>query len=57
VQAIEHGGVNLCTTVVSAYVPPRARSGPLTTISIPYRLTPEKLASITESSILVQRVA
>jgi len=55
-QLIADGGINLCTTLVSAYtpVPTRPSQAP---ISVPYRLGPGELARIAQSSTIVQRVA
>ena len=57
IQAIEQGGVNLCTTIVSAFVPQPVTRGSLMSLSIPYRLSPDVLQKIGESSTIVQRAA
>ena len=55
-QLIERGGVNLCSTIVSAFSPSVARSTGLS-LSSPYRISPEGIARIVQASTLVQRIA
>lgn len=57
IQLIEQGGINVCTTMVSAFVPPPVTRGSLMSLSVPYRLSPETLAKIGESATIVQRAA
>lgn len=55
-HVIERGGLNLCTTVVSAYSG-SARPRPVVHgVSLPYRLSPETVARIAEATVLVQRI-
>jgi hypothetical protein len=53
---IAQGRVNLCTTVVSAFTSARMRPSQAT-ISVPYRVGPDELARIAETTTIVQRVA
>lgn len=53
---ISQGRLNLCTTVVSAYTSVPARPSQAA-ISVPYRLRPDELERIAQSSTIVQRVA
>ena len=55
-KLLELSGLNLCTTIVSAYT---ASSGGFlaASFSIPYRLSVEELARIVGSATVVQRVA
>ena len=55
-QLIEAGGINICTTVVSAFSGAQARPSQMA-LTIPYRISPERIARIAESSTLVQRIA
>jgi len=57
IQLIEQGGVNLCTTAVSAYSAAASPRSSQLGFSIPYRLQVESIMRITESTTLVQRVA
>lgn len=56
IQLIEAGGINISTTLVSAFSAARARPSQVA-LSLPYRISPASLAGIAESSTLVQRVA
>lgn len=55
-HVVAQGGVNLCTTVVSAFTSASFRPSQAP-ISLPYRLDPAELARITEATTIVQRVA
>ncbi len=57
IQLIEAGGVNVCTTIVSAYATLAPDQIWHSQIAIPYRLPIETLASIATRSTIVQRVA
>ncbi|TVV72099.1 hypothetical protein [Sphingomonas solaris] len=54
-HAIGGGGLNLCTSTVSAHAPrvPRARQ---LTLAMPYRLSPQVLGGIMAGAVLVQRL-
>lgn len=54
-HVIEGGGINLCTTIVSAFSERLPRSRQLTLVA-PYRLSPRILAGIAGSAVLVQKV-
>jgi hypothetical protein len=57
IQLIENGGVNLCTTTVSAYNAGAAPRSGLAPLSVPYGLSPEAVRSLAEAATVVQRVA
>jgi len=56
IQLIEAGGINVCSTLVSAFSAVRARPSQVALTS-PYRISPESLTRIVQSSTLVQRIA
>jgi hypothetical protein len=51
------GGINLCTTTVSAHTSGAAPRTSQVATTLPYRLAPEDLARTIESSTFVQRIA
>ena len=57
IHLIEAGGINLCTTAVSVYSAAAAPRRSQMAVSVPYRLSPQSLAQIAQSAVLVQRVA
>jgi hypothetical protein len=56
VQAIESGGINLCTTIVSAYAARGGMQRGMRSASLPYRLSPKTVAMIAEASSFIQRI-
>jgi len=56
VHAIEEGGINLCTTIVSAYSGKGGMRGGMRSASVPYRLSPKTIAAIAEAATFVQRI-
>lgn len=53
---LNNGGLNVCTTIVSAFTSSMARPSQVS-ISLPYQLSPAELATITQAATIVQRVA
>jgi hypothetical protein len=56
IQAIERGGLNLCTTLVSAYSGTPAVHRMQLGVSLPYRLSIETLSQLVQSSLIVQAI-
>jgi hypothetical protein len=55
-RAIESGGINLCTTIVSAYTASASAKRGLRPASLPYRLAASTIATISASATVVQRI-
>lgn len=56
IQAIERGGKNLCTSIVSAYSDSPSAGTPRLGVSLPYRLSPEVIGRIASSTTIVQKI-
>jgi hypothetical protein len=56
VHAIQRDGINLCTTIVSAYSADGAAKRGVRPTSIPYQLSPQTVAAVAQSAIVVQRI-
>ena len=56
VHAIESGGVNLCTTIVSAYTGQSMPKRGVRAAGLPYRLSLQTVKAIADSTTLVQRI-
>ena len=57
IQQMERGGINLCTTIVSAYAAGAGERLSSAALSIPYRLSIEELAKLAQGVTSMQRVA